>query len=612
MNAIKKIEHIEGAVMFINKKYFFPIILLLLPLLLSACSEEEDYKQTSVVIDDVYVEMSDGVKLATRIYRPQDDNRYPVLLARSPYNSGAFTSKEEGDYREVALKMAEKGYVVVIQDMRGLYGSEGEWRLFKDDAKDGHETVLWLNEQPWSNGEVGAFGTSALGMAANLLATTNPPGLKAAFVQMAPSQFYEEVVAEGGIYRHELATRWMYFINAAYSKKLLLQGEIDGQTHSSIWEKSEEFPELYLHAPLNSFPHLSDNPIFTSVLEHYKKDDYFEYYDIAANFSNINIPIYHVGGWYDTFLDGTIKNFVGLQENGGTSAKGNQKLLLGPWTHHDFPQHSYAVAEHNVVTEMTRWFDYWLKDIDNGVMDEDPIKYFTIGTEEWKTAKTWPNPEIQEEKWFFNNEESNSAKSLNDGGLSKKESAEEAKHQYEYDPLNPIITIGGRNLFEDLGMGPLDQRPAEEHSLTYTSEPLKEELEIEGTVTATLYVSSNVKDTDFTMKLTDVAADGSSFLINEGGIRMRFREGLDKEVFMEPGKIYQVEVDLHEISHVFLPGHRIRVSVASSNFPRYDRNTNTGNPLGEDAEEDFVIAENAVHFGPNKQSHITLPVIKTP
>lgn len=592
-----------------NQKYFVPIFLFL-AFFLSACSEQEEEDATGIKIEDVYVQMSDGVKLATRVYRQDDQNEYPVLLARTPYYSGAFGSKKEGDYQKVALEMAKKGYAVVIQDMRGLYGSEGEWRLFQDDAADGYDTVIWLNEQAWSNGRVGTFGMSALGIAANLLATANPPGLEAAFVQMAPSQFYNELIAEGGIYRHELATRWLYIINATYAQNLLQRGEIDIKTYNKIQDAHGEFPELYLHTPLNSFPYLSDNPIFTSALEHYIQDDYFDYYDMPANFSNIKIPIYHVGGWYDSFLDGTMKNYVGLQENGGQGAKGNQKLLMGPWAHHDFPQYSLKEDELNLVSEMERWFDYWLKDIDTGVMDEDPIKYYTIGADEWKTAKAWPYPSVEGEKWYFNSEKSNSATSLNDASLSKEPPFVDAKHPYQYDPKNPIITTGGRNLFDYLGIGPLDQRPTEEKSLTYTSEPVTEPIEIGGTVTATLYVSSDAKDTDFTMKLTDVAPDGSSYLINEGALRMRFREGLDKEVFMEKGKVYEINIDLQEISHVFQEGHRIRVAVASSNFPRYDRNPNTGNPLGVDAEEDFIVAENTVYLGPNQLSHITLPVIK--
>ncbi|MER1956099.1 MAG: CocE/NonD family hydrolase [Solibacillus sp.] len=600
----------------IGNKKFFIVMIILLTVILSACSKE-DQGAMDVVIEDVFIEMNDGVKLASRIYRPNDVNRYPVLLARTTYNSGAFSSKEYGDYRELGLKMAKKGYVVVIQDVRGLYGSEGEWRLFKDDASDGYQTVIWLNEQAWSNGNVGVFGKSAPGMTANLLATTNPPGLKAAFVQMAPSEFYEEVIAEGGIYRHELATRWMYFINTAYSIKMLQQGKIDDETYSTIVEKNKDFPKLFMHTPLNRFPYLSDNPLFTSIFEHYIQDDYYDYYDIPANFSNINIPIYHLGGWYDTFLEGTMKNYLGLQQDGGDGAKGNQKLLMGPWTHQDFGQHGidgdsafFEGDEIYLINEMERWFDYWLKDIDTGVMAEDPITYYTIGANEWKTSNVWPIANVEEETWYFTNEKSNSATSINDERLSKQQPALQGENQYKYDPKNPIITIGGRNLFGELGLGPLDQRPAEEHSLTYTSEPLTQPAEIGGTVTATLYVSSDAVDTDFTMKLTDVSPDGTSHILSEGALRMRFREGLDQEVFMEDGKVYEIEINLQDISHVFKEGHRIRVAVASSNFPRFDRNSNTGNPLGVDSEQDFVIAENTVHIGPDYPSHIKLPIIK--
>lgn len=601
----------------VNNHKILISIFLFCVLIVSACSEGEGQSVKDIVIEDVYSEMNDGVKLASRVYRPNDNNRYPVLLARTTYYSGAFGSEEVGDYREVGIRMAEKGYVVVVQDIRGLYSSEGEWRLFKDDASDGYQTVIWLNQQAWSNGEVGIFGASALGMTANLLATMNPPGLKAAFVQMAPSQFYEEVLAEGGIYRHEVATRWMYFMNSVYLLKDLQQGTMAEETYSKIENANQDFPGLFMHTPLKSFPYLSNSSTFTSVFEHYIQDDYYDYYDIASNFSNINIPIYHVGGWYDTFLEGTMKNYQGLQQNGGEGAKGNQKLLMGPWAHQDFGPNKidgdstfFEGDEIYLVTEMERWFDYWLKGIDTGVMEEDPVKYYTIGANEWRTTKIWPVEGVENEKWYFNNEKSNSAASINDAVLSNKKPLLEVKNPYKYDPKNPIITIGGRNLFGELGVGPLDQRPAEEQSLTYTSEPLTEPLEIGGTVTVTLYVSSDANDTDFTVKLTDVSPDGTSNLLNEGALRMRFREGLDREIFMEEGKTYEIEINLHEISHVFNEGHRIRVAVASSNFPRFDRNSNTGNSLGVDSEEDFVIAENAIYIGPEHLSHISLPVIK--
>ncbi|MER1999278.1 MAG: CocE/NonD family hydrolase [Lysinibacillus sp.] len=596
----------------------FKSILLFLSLILSGCSEKETVT-TDIVIEDVYIEMNDGVKLATRIYRPDDNNEYPILLGRTTYDSGAFGSTEEGgDYRELGIRMAEKGYVVVVQDVRGLFKSEGEWRLFKDDASDGYQTAVWLNEQDWSNGKLGVFGKSSLGITANLLATTNPPGLKAAFVQMAPSQLYDELIAEGGIYRHELTTRWMYFINSIYSSKLLQKGKIDEETYSKIVDGNQQFPDLFFHTPLTSFPYLKDNDLFTSIFEHYIQDDYYNYYDIPSNFSKINIPIYHVGGWYDTFSEGTMKSYLGLQENGGKGAKGNQKLLMGPWTHQDFgpdgidgDSGSFDGDEIFLLSEMERWFDYWLKDIDTGVMEENPIKYYTIGENRWKTTKEWPAEGVEEEKWYFNSEKGNSALSLNDSLLSNEQPNIEKKEQYKYDPKNPIITIGGKNLFgEGTGLGPLDQRPAEEQSLTYTSEPLTEPLEIGGNVTAKLYASSDAVDTDFTVKLTDVSPDGASYILNEGALRMRFREGLDKEVFMEDGKVYEIDINLQDISHVFEEGHRIRVAVASSNFPRFDRNSNTGNPLGVDSEEDFVVAENVVHIGPKHLSHISLPVIK--
>ncbi len=581
--------------------------LTLIPTSFTAATNEE----TDIIIEDHYVEMEDEVKLATRVYRPNDNRQYPILLARTPYNSGAFNNPSGGDYREVGERFAKKGYVVVVQDVRGLFNSEGIYQPYIDDAKDGYDTMLWLHKQPWSNGKIGLFGASARGATATILATQNPPGLEAMYVEITSSQYYEETLFQGGAYRHELITRWLTGVNVSYSKNLLDQGEIDEETYQEIEDVAKEFPNMYWHTPIKSFPYLDQVSTFNDIFLHDTKDGHFNYRDISLHFSDMTVPTYHVGGWYDIYAEGTMKNYLGLQHKGGKGAKGNQKLLMGPWQHRDIGNSPlFEGDEIDLKGEMERWFDYWLKGIDNGIMDEEPIKYYTMGDNEWKTATKWPVQSSTKQKWYFNEEKSGSADSLNDGGLSKKVSRTKEAHEYAYDPAKPNITIGGQNLYDSYGVGPMDQRPAEENSLTYTSDVLEEEVEITGKITATLYVSSDAKDTDFAVKLTDVAPDGTSTLLNDGILRMRFRDGLDKEVFMKDGEVYKIEVNLNDTSHVFKEGHRIRVSVSSSNFPRFDRNPNTGNPFGVDSEDDFVIANNTVHLSPKYSSHISLPVVK--
>ena len=578
------------------------MLLSMLPGVMAANSEEA---AEEIIIEEVNFEVRDGTSLYAKVYRPKGDGPYPVLLTRTPYNAA-------GDYAAVGNAFARKGYAVVVNDVRGLFGSDGEYRPYMDDAEDGYDTVVWAAKQPWSNGKVGTFGASARGVTQTLLATQNPPGLEAMFVIIASSQYYEEVLFQGGAYRHELITRWLAGVNVSNAAKLLEKGEIDQEAYEEIKDISEKgFPDMYEHMPLSTFPYLNMITTFNASFDHYIKDGFFDYRDMTLHYSHMDVPAYHVGGWYDIYTEGTVKNYVNLQQHGAEGARGNQKLLMGPWQHRDIGNSPlFDGDEVDINGEMERWFDYWLKGIDNGIMDEEPIQYYTMGSNEWKSAKKWPVPGATQRKFYFNEGTSGSADSLNDGKLSMKMPRPgEEPDVYEYDPADPIETIGGQNLYLSYGVGPMDQRPAEKDALTYTSEKLKEDVEITGKVKATLYVSSDALDTDFTVKLTDVAPDGTSMLLNDGILRMRSREGTDKEVFMKDGEVYKIEVELTHTSHVFKKGHQIRVAVASSNFPRFDRNPNTGNAFGVDNEEDFVIATNAVHHNPKNPSHIVLPIV---
>lgn len=604
--------------MVLNKKKLGVLILALIMMLslIPNLSFASNPDTKDIIIEDVMVTMRDGKQLATKVYRPKKDGKYPVLLTRTPYNSGAFQENEDGsqklgDYSDVGKKFAKDGYVVAVQDLRGVFKSEGRYTLSLDDAKDGHDTVEWLAEQPWSNGKVGTFGSSARGITQTLLAPEQPEGLEAMFIIVAPSQIFEGSLFQGGAYRLEFIQNWLAGMNVTNAQKLLEEGEITQKNFEDVVKYAEEFPENYWKMPLKDLYPMNLLGAYNDLFEHYVKDGYYDYRDVQLNYSNINVPAYHVGGWYDVFAEGPINNFVGLQTKGGKGARGNQKLLMGPWSHRDVgDSKNFTGDEVDINAEMKKWFDYWLKGIDNGIMKEAPIRYYTMGDNEWKTANKWPVQTSKSEKWYLNDGESGSADSLNDAVLSKKVPRAKTAHTFEYDPADPNITIGGPNLYGFYGVGPMDQRTSEKNSLTYTSEVLKEDVEITGNITATLYVSSDAKDTDFTVKLTDVSPDGTSTLLNDGIQRMRFREGLDKEVFMEDGEVYKIEVILNDTSHVFKEGHRIRVAISSSNFPRFDRNPNTGNPFGVDTEKDFIIANNTVHLSSKYSSHISLPVVK--
>jgi putative CocE/NonD family hydrolase len=613
---------------------FFTIFALFSSLLLppSAVQAEDGQPLENIIIEDMMVEMKDGIKLATRVYRPKAEGKYPVLLSRTPYNSGAFQKDKTGnpmlgDYANVATQFVPKGYAVVIQDARGKFASEGVNRPFLDDMSDGTDTLNWIAGQEWSDQKVGTFGASARGMTQTAMLDVDSPYLKAMFVIIAPSEYFEEVLFQGGAYRQELVQVWRAGQNISDAAKKF--GPTSPQFLNTLTAYQNIPNSLYWYLPLRDFPTLSSKyetgSDYDQMFDHYIKDGHFDYMDISLKHKDSNVPTYQVGGWHDIFREGSIKNFAGLQANGGEGAKGNQKLLMGPWQHRDIGDSPrFEGDEIDIYGEMNRWFDYWLKGIDNGIMNEKPVKYFTMGSNEWKEADSWP-AQAEEQVYYFHQTKSGSADSLNDGTLAaKKPNAQDQAETYVYDPNDPTITIGGDLLFPDVNIqnekgedgkvkqlvGPEDQREAEKSSLTYTTTKLSEDVSITGQVSATVYASSDRLDTDFVVRLTDVAPDGTSTLILDGIQRARFRDGQDKEVFMEAGQVYPFEINLGNTSHTFKKGHQIRVAVASSNFPKFDRNTNSGKPIGSDGPGSVLKATNSIYQDALYPSHISLPVVK--
>jgi hypothetical protein len=587
-----------------------------------------------IVIEDQWIPMSDGVNLAAKIYRPKADGKYPTLLSRTPYNSGAFQtnldgSSKLGDYSSVGLDFAKKDYVVVIQDVRGRYASEGEYDPYVDDPKDGNDTLEWIANHDWSDGNIGTFGSSARGNTQILLSDTKHPYLKAMFIIVAPSEYFEEGLFQGGAYRQELIQVWQAGQNV---DRIAKKFGTDSPQYEAVKKAQADIPGqngLYWFLPLREFPTLGDGyetklPAYTEVLEHYIKDGTYDFRDASLKFPNIHAPAYFVGGWYDIYAEGTAKNFVGLQEKGGDGARGNSKLLMGPWQHRDVGNSPrFEGDEVDIYGEvMQRWFDYWLKGIDNGIMKEKAVRYFAMGSNQWHESDTWPVASSAQD-FYLREGTSGSANSLYDGVLSTEAPQKEQPNQYIYDPSKPTITIGGQLLYPNVNIqyekgpggkvkelvGPEDQREAEKSSLTFTTAELTADLTIDGHISATIYASSDRQDTDFVVRLTDVSPDGTSTLIKDGIIRARFREGQEKEIFMEPGAIYPFEINLGVTSHTFIKGHRIRVAIASSNFPRFDRNANTGNPIGTDSQEDLLVATNTIYHDSEHPSHISLPVI---
>ena len=507
------------------------------------------------------VAMRDGVKLSTIIYLPEGSGPWPVVLIRTPYGKQSQT-RSNSDW-------TKNGFAFVVQDVRGTFKSEGKYRPFVDDQGDGYDTIEWLAKQSWSNSKVGMYGASAMGIAANEAAMANPPHLVAAFVMVARSSVYDQSSFIGGVFRKELNEDWLRR------------------------QKAES--------------------VLQDIFRHGVRSEFYDRADMSKHWQQVHIPIYNYGGWYDIFSQGNIDNFVGLQAKAGAPGNGNQKLIMGPWGHGQLEEVKYpensgvgAFGGSMSLDLAKRWFEYWLKGINNGIMNEPAVRYYVMGDvidpqapgNEWRTSPTWPIP-AKTTSYY-----------LNSGGtLSERLPKErESSDSYKYDPKNPVPTIGGANLF--LKKGPMDQRAIGERSdlLKFATPVLRSPVEITGRIAIELWAESDARDTDFTAKLVDVYPDGTERLVLDSVLRARFREGFDHEVFMKKGQVYKFKIDLWSTSIIFNKGHRIAIHISSSNNPRFDPNPNTGSPLRADTLTQ--VATNSIHHDRMHPSRALLPVVR--
>ncbi|MDX1567419.1 MAG: CocE/NonD family hydrolase, partial [Longimicrobiales bacterium] len=519
------------------------------------------------------VEMRDGVKLATSVYLPEGDGPWPVVVQRTPYN-------KEGGARSQA-RYTDAGYAFVIQDQRGRYRSQGVYQAHENEIDDGYDTVEWIARQRWSNGMVGISGTSAVGIAANLAAAADPPHLRAAYVTVAPRSNLYEARFINGLFKEADTGNWMRGQGVS-------EEEIDAYKKRVVEDQRWRETDLIFHR------------------------------------HNIDIPIYNVGGWYDLFSYGTVMNFQYLQNWGREGAKGNQKMLVAPVGHRalagdlvypNAPSGLGGLGDNpgDRPDEEIRWFDYWLKGVDNGIMDEPPVRYYQMSAaqegdpsplNEWRTASQWPPTEATRTPFYLRSDGSLSVEGPSDGNASLS---------YRFDPANPVPTLGGLNLTIDAG--PMDQREVDERDdyLRFETEPLDEPVAIAGKIDLELCASTDGPDTDFMVKLVDVYPDGYEALVLDTGLRTRYRHGqrLVAVEMMEPGEPTKMTVDLWNSAITFEEGHRIAVHVTSSNYPRFDVNPNTGDPPGETIREPRV-ATNTIHVGEECSTAILLPVLSEP
>ena len=562
------------------------------------------------------VTMRDGTTLRANITRPNVDGKFPVLIERTPYN------KEGGSENGVGSPQffAQRGYAVIIQDVRGRFASDGDFYPFRDDGaginRDGYDTIEWAAVQPWSDGNVGTIGGSYSGATQYRNALSRPPHLRAMFVRESSADYYQEWVYRAGAFELAFNMAWAHGVTLN-NLPHLAEGEEFNRQKGILEKVQEDMADWYARLPLSPCPFfegLSD--WFNDWLQHPTDDGYWDTFNMDKFHDQIETPMYHLGGWFDIFLAGTFKHYMGIKGRGRTEkARQSQKLIIGPWVHGPGAINTQFAGEFDFGGDAAKdfnelrlpWFDYWLKGIDTGIMETPPVRIFVMGRNEWRDESDWPLPDTQYTNYYLHGGQSGSIKSLNDGTLSPNPpEGSENPDSFVYDPLQPVPTQGGNTL--NIPGGVYDQHEVEQLCLTFTSEPLTEELDVTGPVKAVIYGLSSAPDTDWVVRLTDVGPDGYSRLLCDGILRARYRDSFKHPELLDVGKVYRYEIDLWATSNAFLPGHRVRVSVTSSCFPRFDRNLNTGGPIHNEAAGQVAI--NTVMHDELRPSHIVLPVIK--
>jgi uncharacterized protein len=560
----------------------------------------------------VAVPMSDGVRLSTDLYLPDAPGPFPVILIRTPYNNNVESQVQD------AVFFAQRGYAVAIQDVRGRNDSEGEWSPFVNEARDGYDTQEWCGTQPWSTGKVGTSGGSYVALTQWLPAPLRNRHLAAMAPRVGFSNLFHNWVYTGGAFQLAFNLRWA---------AVQMNGRVNQVQY--LWMPPEQhYTTLFWHLPLATGDERAGRvcEFYREWIRHPANDGYWEKLgNLESAYDQIDVPTYGFGGWYDVFLQGTLNNFVGVSTRGFSErGRRSQRVLIGPWIH-DLGDRGTCLRTGDVDfgpaalvdlrAEELRWFDYWLKGIDDGILREPPVRVFVMGANRWRTAETWPIPGTRFVEHYFHS--AGRASSLfGDGRLDTRRPETEPPDRYVYDPRDPVPTLGGSTCCgEDITpvpMGPRDQRSAEWRPdvLCYTTPPLATPVEVTGPIKVVLWAASTAPDTDFTAKLVDVAPSGFAMNVAQGIIRARFRESFEHPTLLEPGRVYRYEIDCWSSSNRFEPGHRIRVEIASANFPQFDRNPNTGHPFGVDAE--LTTASQTVYHDAAHPSHIVLPVVDAP
>ncbi len=597
----------------------------------------QELEEIAIIDQKVMMPMRDGIRLATDIYRPKTDKKVPIIFSKTPYNFNSWgDGKERTGTAKRALEAVKRGYAYVVQNERGRYFSEGEWDILGAPTTDGFDAFTWMKNQSWSNGKIGTLGCSSTAEWQMAVAALDHPSHAA----MVPQGFgagvgkVGKIIEQGNWYRggaeQMLFFSWLYGVEHDKFKPRIPAGatQEDLIRISRFYDLAPENPPVDMAKALKHLP-IQDilkningkNDIFDKMIRRKPNSKAWFNGGLYHDNTEIGVPSFWFASWYDVSITPNLALFNHVRNNSkNAEIRDNQYLVIAPTLHCAYTrasentivgERSVGDARLNYNEQIYSWFDLWLKEKQNDFKEKTPrVQYYTMGSNKWQASENWPPKKAKLTTYYLNsNGKANS--SYGDGKLTTKKPKSDNPDSFTYDPMNPVPSYGGNvcctgNAIKGGSFNQL-QMEARNDILVYTTDVLKEGVEVSGFIESTLYVSSDVKDTDFTIKLIDVYPDGKAYNLDETIQRVRYREGYDKEVFMEKGKVYKVDLTPMSTSNYFKKGHRIRIEISSSNFPRFARNLNTGGNNYD--EKEGVVAHNKVHHSSKYMSQIRIPMV---
>lgn len=562
--------------------------------------------------------MRDGTILRADVYRPAERGSYPVLLMRVPYGKDT----AQGFVFQHPAWYARHGYIVVVQDCRGRFASQGRFDPLRHEAQDGYDSVEWAASLAESTGLVGMYGFSYAGATQLLAASEQPPSLRCCAPAFTASDYYDGWMYEGGILNLSFVMSWTVLMLAM--QEAVHAGDLAAAR--TIHRRSQGFPAMFSERPLNELSLLRDTgvaPYFFDWLRHDVRDDYWEEVGLPERYDRISVPCLHIGGWYDVFASGTVRNFEELSHRAGTDPTREQRLMMGPWIHMPWAPEATGPGlgtsfRNRVDPAQLAWFDRWLKPADadatissSGAADEtDAVSHFVMGANRWDASTRWP-PSSSQTVLFLHSEGQANSRS-GDGRLTAAvPDAGTPPDVFIFDPTNPVMSSGGNSCCNS-AVSPMGQRcqasvEVRNDVLVYTSDPVAHDLLVTGVPSVSLFAATTARDTDWVVRLVDVDETGTAVNVCQGAVRARHRHSLSHPEFVPPNTAAQFEITMSPTSWLFRRGHRIRLQVTSSDFPAKDPNRNTGEAQASAAPWDYRVATQTVLHDPEHPSVLRLP-----